>query len=85
MNITYEFIGYVGSVFTNEKGERVEFKAIENNFYKLNGKKGKIFHKGYTSVIEHGYSGGYDSYGFVCQDNLKPEKLEGKMLLEYCA
>ncbi len=87
MSITYEFIGYVGSVFTNEKGERVEFKTIEDNFYKLNGRKGKIYHKGYTSVYEHGYSGGYDSFGFVYQDDLKTEDLDNgkKVLLEYCA
>lgn len=87
MNITYEFIAYDGSVFKNEKGERVDFKSIEDNFYKLNGRKGKIFHKGYTSVYEHGYSGGYDSFGFVYQDDLKTEDLDKgkKSLLEYCA
>lgn len=87
MNITYEFIAYDGSVFKNEKGERVDFKNIKDNFYKLNGRKGKIFHKGYTSVYEHGYSGGYDSFGFVYQDDLKTEDLDKgkKVLLEYCA
>jgi len=87
MNINYEFIGYVGSVFTNEKGEQVEFKSIKDNFYKLNNRKGKIYHKGYTSVYEQGYSGGYDSYGFVYQDDLKTVDLneDKKVLLEYCA
>jgi len=87
MNINYEFIGYGGSVFTNENDERVEFKTIKDNFYKLNGRRGKIYHKGYTSVYEQGYSGGYDSYGFVYQDDLKTEDLDKskKVLLEYCA
>jgi len=86
MNIIYEFIAYDGSVFKNEKGERVKFDSIKDNFYKLNGRKGKIYHKGYTSVCEHGYSGGYDSYGFVYQDDLKTEDLDKgkKVLLEYC-
>lgn len=87
MNITYEFIAYDGSVFKNEKGERVNFESIEDNFYKLNGRKGKIYHKGYTSVYEQGYSGGYDSFGFVYQDDLKTEDLDKgkKVMLEYCA
>ncbi len=86
MNITYEFISYYGSVFENEKGERVDFKSIKDNFYKLNGRKGKIFHKGYTTVYEQGYAGGYDSFGFVYQDDLKTEDLDKgkKVLLEYC-
>lgn len=84
MNITYEFIAYDGSVFKDEKDNRVNFESIKDNFYKLNGRKGKIYHKGYTTVYEQGYSGGYDSYGFVYQDNLKTEELYGKVLLEYC-
>ena len=87
MNITYEFIAYVGSVFTNDKGERVEFESIEDNFYKLNGRKGKILYAGYTSVNEHGYTGGYDNFTFVYQDDLKTEDLDKrkKVFLEYCA
>ena len=86
MNITYEFKGYVGSVFKNENGEQVNFESIKDNFYKLNGRRGKLYHKGYTSVYEHGYSGGYDSFGFVYQDDLKTEDLDKSKItmLEYC-
>ena len=74
-NIYYEFIAYVGSVFTDENGKVIEYEKIKNNFYELNGRKGKIIHQGYTSVYDQGYSGGYDNYGFVFQDNLKTKKL----------
>lgn len=87
MNIIYEFIAYgTGSFFKNERGEQVTFESIKDNFYKLNNRKGKVFHKGYTSVCDHGYSGGYDSYGFVYQDDLKTESLDtqNKVLFEFC-
>lgn len=86
MNITYKFIAYLGSVFADENSQGVEFKDIKDNFYLLNGRKGKIYHKGYTSVHEQGYSGGYDSFGFVYQDDLTMVDLDRgeKILLEYC-
>ena len=70
MNINYEFIGYVGSVFTNEKGDVVNYNDIKDKFFKLDGRIGKLIHLGYTNVYEQGYSGGYDEYGFVFQDDL---------------
>lgn len=84
-NIIYKFVGYGGSYFINEIGETVDFEIIKDNFYKLNGKKGKIYHKGYTRVVQHGYLGGYDNYGFVFQDDLKTEDLDKskEILLEY--
>lgn len=83
-NIYYEFIAYVGSVFTDENGKVIEYEKIKNNFYELNGRKGKIIHQGYTSVYDQGYCGGYyDSYGFVSQDDLKVRKLkDSKTLLK---
>lgn len=82
MNITYEFIAYAGSIFTDEKGNTVTYSNIKDNFYKLNGRIGKIIHKGYTSVYEQGFSGGYDNYGFVFQDDLSNVSLSGKITLE---
>ena len=85
MNIYYEFIGYVGSVFTNENGEKVNYKDIKDNFFNLNGRKGKLIYQGHTSVYEHGYSGGYENYGFVFQDDLSSVSLDNhssKILLE---
>lgn len=70
MNITYQFIAYAGSIFTDEKGNIVTYSNIKDNFYKLNGRIGKIIDKGYTNVYEQGYCGGYDNYGFVFQDDL---------------
>lgn len=84
MNITYEFGLFRDSVFKNENGEEVSFESIKDNFYKMNGRKGKIYYKGYTTIYEHGYSGGYDDYGFVYQEDLKTETLGTKVLLEYC-
>lgn len=46
MNIYYEFIGYVGSVFTNEKGDEINYETIKDNFYKLDGRKGKLIYQG---------------------------------------
>ena len=85
MNIFYEFIGYVGSVFTNENGENVKYETIKDNFFNLDGRKGKLIYQGYTSVYEQGYSGGYENYGFVFQDDLSSVSLDkhsGKILLE---
>jgi len=85
MNIYYEFIGYVGSVFTNENEVNVNYETIKDNFFNLDGRKGKLIYQGYTSVYEHGYSGGYENYGFVFQDDLSSVSLDkhsGKILLE---
>lgn len=85
MDIYYEFIGYVGSVFTNKNGEKVKYETIKDNFFNLDGRKGKLIYQGYTSVYEHGYSGGYENYGFVFQDDLSSVSLDkhsGKILLE---
>ena len=85
MNIYYEFIGYVGSVFTDENGEHVDYKTIKDNFFNLNGRKCKLIYQGYTSVYEQGYSGVYENYGFVFQDDLSSVSLDkhsGKILLE---
>lgn len=70
MNITYEFIAYAGSVFKNEKGEQIDYSAIHNNFYFLDGRKGKVIYLGVTHVYEQGYSGYYANFGFVFQDDL---------------
>ena len=85
MDIYYEFIGYVGSVFTNKNGEKVKYETIKDNFFNLDGRKGKLIYQGYTSVYEQGYSGGYENYGFVFQDDLSSVSLDkhsGKILLE---
>jgi len=85
MNIYYEFIGYVGSVFTNENEVNVNYETIKDNFFNLDGRKGKLIYQGYTSVYEQGYSGGYENYGFVFQDDLSSVSLDkhsGKILLE---
>lgn len=82
MNITYQFVAYGNSGFTDEKGVFVDYANIKDNFYKLNGRIGKIVHKGYTSVCDQGYSGGYDSYGFVFQDDLSSVSLSKKITLE---
>ena len=83
MNIYYEFIGYVGSVFTNENGVEIEYETIKDNLYKLDGRKGKLVYLGYTSVYEQWYSGGYKNYGFVFQDDLSIISLNtsGKTIL----
>lgn len=85
MNIYYEFVAYAGSIFTNESGERVEYKDIKDNYYKLDGRKGKLVHMGYAVFYEQRYIGGYDSFGFVFQDDLSLISLKkgGKILLEY--
>lgn len=82
MNITYEFIAYSGSIFTDEKGNTVTYSNIKDNFYKLNGRIGKIIYKGYISVYEQGFSGGYDNYGFIFQDDLSNVSLSNKITLE---
>ena len=84
MNITYEFKGYEGSIFTDENGNIVEYSKIKDNFYKLNGRLGKIIHKGYTSIYEQGFVGGYDSFCFVFQDDLSNVILSNKITLEAC-
>jgi hypothetical protein len=86
MNVYYEFIAYGGSFFKDDKGELLLYKNIADNFYKLGGRKGKLIYQGYTSVYEQGYSGGYDSYGFVYQDDLSSVSLDtnNKVFLEYC-
>lgn len=71
MNITYKFEPYAGSIFKDENGKLISFKDIKNNFYTLNGKRGKIRHKAYINVYEHGYSGGYDTYDFIYADTLE--------------
>ena len=85
MNIYYEFVINASSFFTNESGERVEYKDIKDNYYKLDGRKGKLVHMGYTGIYEQGYIGGYDNFGFVFQDDLSLIRLNknGKILLEY--
>jgi hypothetical protein len=82
MNITYEMIAYKGSIFTDEKGNTVSYLKIKDNFYKLNGRIGKIIYNGYTSVYDQGFSGGYDNYGFVFQDDLSSVSLSNKITLE---
>lgn len=83
MNITYyEFIAYGGSIFTDERGDEVLYSNIKDNFYKLNGRIGKIIDKGYTRVYEQGFSGGYHSYSFVFQDDLSNISLGGKIVFE---
>ena len=76
--IHYEFIAYVGSVFTDENGLYIEFDDIKDNLYELTGKKGKIIHQGTEYHTEQGFSGSYENYGFVYQDNLRVKKLNGK-------
>lgn len=86
MNIVFKFDGY-GSTFEDEEGNTIDFNSyIKDNFYKLDGRKGKILYIGYASVYdEHGYSGGYDEYGFIHQDDLSLRHLNwsiGKVVLE---
>lgn len=86
MNVTYQFIAYEGSIFTNENNKRIEFQTIQHNFYMLNGRKGKILKKGTTEVFEHGFSGSYESFGFVYQDDLTTVDLNKfkTTILEFC-
>lgn len=80
--ITYEFIAYAGSIFTDEDGDVFSYSKIKDNFYKYNGRLGKVIHTGHTSVNEQGYSGGYDNYSFVFQDDLTTMELVHGMILE---
>lgn len=82
MNIYYENIAYVGSSFTNEKGEEIPFDCIDGNLYKLKGRVGRISCVGYVDCSHHGYSGGYYKYVFVFKDDLSIKKLGKKVFLE---
>lgn len=80
--IIYNFVAYEGSSFVDNCGDLIDFDTIKDNFYKIDGRLGKITHLGYTNVSQQGYSGGYDSYGFVFKDDLSKIILNGGEVLK---
>jgi len=82
MIITHEFIGYLGSVFTDASGRTIEYSNIKGLMLRSGSKTGKIVDTGYENVYEHGYSGGYIRYAFVDKETLDIEDLKDNQKFE---
>ena len=79
MKINFRFEAYAGSIFEDEFGNSLLFsKDIKDKWLEKDGRKGKIIYSGYISVYEQGYSGGYENYRFIFQDDLTSIDLKDK-------
>jgi hypothetical protein len=68
--VNFKFEAYAGAFFEYDDGTFLDNDTLLNSFMEHNGRKGKVLHAGYTSVYQQGYSGGYDNYKFIYQDDL---------------
>lgn len=79
--VNFKFEAYLGAFFTYDDGVFLDNDTLLNSFMEHNGRKGKVLHAGYTTIYEQGFSGGYDNYKFIYQDDLTSLKLSDKETL----